>query len=72
MDKNAFVYKKMPASIHGRNLFISHGQNRAADRPRIRYGAGCIEITIDHLLDPWPPEAVLPRELFIILWSRFP
>ena len=28
MDKNAFVYKRMPANIHGRSLYISHGQSR--------------------------------------------
>jgi len=65
-DRLQCASTQMPAGIHGRSLCISHGQNRAADRPRIRYGAGCIQITVNNLLDIRPPESILPREMFII------
>jgi len=61
-----FASTQMPRGIrvclsgYARSLCISHGQNRCADRPRIRYGAGCIEIAINNLLDIRPPESILP------------
>ena len=50
--------------------FISSGQNRGADRPRIECGAGCIEITVDHLFDIWPSEALLPWETVIVFLHK--
>ena len=40
------------------------------DNHPIKYGAGCIKITINHLFDIGPPEAVLPRETVIVFLHK--
>jgi len=66
MGKNGGACKKMPANIHGRSLYIPDQveDKLHAGKPVVQITA--IEITIDHLLDIGPPEAVLRGEILVI------
>lgn len=64
--KNGGVCKKMPANIRGRNLYIPDQVEDKLHAGKAVVQITAIEVAVDHLLDIWPPESVLPGEIFVI------
>ena len=64
--KNDVACRKRPEGIRGRNLYTSHGQSRYGDRPRIKYGAGCVQIPVDDLLDIRTEKSIESFKTFLI------
>jgi hypothetical protein len=56
---------RLPA-LAGKGQQIPMDAVLAFDTGKSVVRVAAIEITIDHLLDIWPPEAVLPGEVFVI------
>ena len=52
----------MPANIHGRSLYIPDQVEDKLHTGKAVVQITAIEITIDHLLDIGPPEAVLEAD----------
>ena len=59
-DGDAFVYKRMPANIHGRNPCIPDQVEDKLHTGKTIVRIAAVEKTIDHLLDIGPPEALQP------------
>ncbi len=56
----------MHAVARGRSFCVSRGQSHYAGRSSIKYRAGCIVISGDHLRDIGPPESAVTKEMLFV------